>query len=100
MTLEPVLNTYGYPFLYLGTILEGETFVIISAVLCRSGQFKLVWVICTAFLGALTCDLICFQMGRFGGGKFLKNSPRRQQRLAKAAILLHRYPNLIIFCYR
>ena len=100
MTLEPVITAYGYPFLYLGTILEGETFVIISAILCQSGQLKVVWVICTAFLGAMTGDLFCFQMGRFGGRKFLTKSPRRQQRLEKAAILLKRNPNLIIFSYR
>jgi membrane protein DedA with SNARE-associated domain len=65
MTLEPVLTTYGYPLLYLGTILEGETFVIISAVLCQAGQLKAIAVVCTAFLGALSGDLFCFQMGHW-----------------------------------
>jgi membrane protein DedA with SNARE-associated domain len=100
MTLEPLLSIYGYPILYLGTILEGETFVIISSVLCQTGQLKVVWVVCTAFLGALTGDMFCFQMGRFGSGKFLKKGPLRPRNLARAVQLLERNPNLIILCYR
>jgi membrane protein DedA with SNARE-associated domain len=100
MTPEQVLTAYGYPILYLGTILEGETFVIISAVLCQTGQLKVIGVVCTAFLGALSGDLFCFQMGHWGAGKFLKKGSRRQRRASKAAVLLERNPNLIIFCYR
>jgi len=100
MALEPLLTTYGYALLYLGTILEGETFVIISAVLCQTGQLKAFWVICTAFLGALSGDVFCFQIGRLGAGKLFERGSHRQRRLDKAAVLLKRNPNLIVFCYR
>ena len=100
MTLEPALNAYGYPILYLGTILEGETFVIISAILCQTGHLKVTWVFCAAFLGALSSDLFCFQMGRIGGGKFLKKGSRWQRRADKASRLLKRHQNLVVFSYR
>lgn len=100
MTLEPVLTAYGYPILYLGTILEGETFVVISAVLCRTGHMETVWVICTAFLGALSGDLFCFQMGRYGVEKYLEKGSRWQRRVDKASRLLERNQNLVIFSYR
>jgi membrane protein DedA with SNARE-associated domain len=74
MILEQDLFTYGYPILFLGTILEGETFVIISSALCQTGHLEFVWVVFTAFLGALTGDVICFLTGRCGGARFLRSS--------------------------
>jgi membrane protein DedA with SNARE-associated domain len=100
MTLEPALNAYGYPLLYLGTILEGETFVIISAILCQTGHLKVVWVVCAAFFGALSGDLFCFQMGRIGGGKLLKKESRWQWRADKASRLLKQHQTLVVFSYR
>ena len=100
MPLEPVINTYGYPFLYLGTILEGETFVIISAVLCQTGHLKVVWVACTAFLGALSGDLFCFQMGRLGAGKTPLNGSHWKRRIDKASCLLEQHQHLILIGYR
>jgi membrane protein DedA with SNARE-associated domain len=100
MTFEPALNAYGYPLLYLGTILEGETFVIISAILCQTGHLKVVWVVCAAFFGALSGDLFCFQMGRIGGGKLLKKESRWQWRADKASRLLKQHQTLVVFSYR
>jgi membrane protein DedA with SNARE-associated domain len=100
MSIDPVLTAYGYPILYLGTIFEGETFVIISAVLCQTGHLDVIWVVCTAFLGALSGDLICFRIGRIGSGKYLKKGFRWQRRADKAGRLLKRYGNAVVFFYR
>jgi membrane protein DedA with SNARE-associated domain len=100
MPLEPTLTTYGYPILYLGTILEGETFVIISAILCETGHLNVFGVMCAAFLGALSGDLLCFQLGRFGGERFLRKRSYWQRRVDKASRLLERHQDLIVFSYR
>ena len=100
MIIEPKITLYGYPILYLGTILEGETFVVISAVLCQAGHLKVIWVACTAFLGALSGDLFCFQLGRLGAGKIPRNGSHWQRRIDKASGLLERHQHLILFGYR
>jgi membrane protein DedA with SNARE-associated domain len=100
MTLESALTAHGYSILYLGTILEGETFVIISSVLCQTGHLEFVWVVCTAFLGALTGDVVCFLMGRCGGAKFLKKGSLWRRRTAKATRLLKQNQLFIVFSYR
>lgn len=100
MIIESIIATYSYPILYVGTIIEGETFVIISAILCQTDHLKVFGVVCTAFLGALSGDLICFQLGRFGGGKLLRKGSYWQRRADKATHLLERHQGLIIFSYR
>ena len=100
MNLEQDLITFGYSILYLGTILEGETLVIISAVLCQTGHLEFSWVVCTSFFGALTGDLFFFVMGRFGGGKFLKKRSHWKRRAAKATRLLERHQGMIVLSYR
>jgi membrane protein DedA with SNARE-associated domain len=100
MTLEPLSTAYSYPILYLGTIFEGETFVIISAILCQTGHLEVIWVVCTAFLGALSGDLLCFHMGRAGSGRYLKKGSRWQRRVEKASRLLERHQHVVVFGYR
>jgi membrane protein DedA with SNARE-associated domain len=100
MTLEPILAAYGYPILYLGTILEGETFVIISVILCQTGHLKPIWVVGTAFLGAISGDLLCFLLGRYGGANLVKKRPYWQRRTARAARLLGRHQSLVVISYR
>jgi membrane protein DedA with SNARE-associated domain len=100
MPLEPTLAAYGYTILYLGTILEGETFLIISAVLRQTGHLEIIWVICTAFLGVLSGDLFCFHIGRFDGGKFLKKRMHWQKPADKAYRLLQRHQSRIVFSHR
>jgi membrane protein DedA with SNARE-associated domain len=80
--------------------LEGETFVIISAVLCQTAHMSVAWVIWSAFLGALTGDLLCFWIGRVGGERFLIKRSFWQSRLYKASRLLKQHQSFIVFSYR
>ena len=100
MSLEPALAAYGYPILYLGTILEGESFVVLSAVLCQTGHLATVWVVVTAFLGAISGDLLCYFGGRYGGSNWIRRRPFWQRRAARATRLLERHQNHVVFSYR
>ena len=41
MTLETFVAQYGYPAVFIGAILEGETVLLIAAVLVQQGQLDL-----------------------------------------------------------
>lgn len=45
MSLENVIESYGYWALFLGTLLEGETFVVIAGFLAHQGYLQLKLVI-------------------------------------------------------
>jgi membrane protein DedA with SNARE-associated domain len=54
--LESLIETYGYWAVLLGTVLEGETVVVIAGFLAHQGYLQLKFVIFFSFLGSLIGD--------------------------------------------
>ena len=100
MSFEFLIIHYGYPLLFVGTILEGETFVIIAAFLAHRGYLTLPGVISVAFLGTFAADQFFFLLGRTQGNAFLAKQPGWQSGVAKAQALLQRYNVLLIIGFR
>jgi membrane protein DedA with SNARE-associated domain len=100
MSFESLIMHYGYPLLFLGVILEGETFVIIAAFLAHRGYLSLPGVILVAFLGTFAVDQFFFLLGRTQGTVFLAKQPTWQPGVAKAQALLQRYNLLLIIGFR
>ena len=75
MTLDYILNTYGYFALMIGTFLEGETMLVAAGFLAHRGYLELLWVIFFAFLGTLAGDQFYFFMGRAKGVDFIESKP-------------------------
>jgi membrane protein DedA with SNARE-associated domain len=91
------LETYGYPAIVLGTILEGETILVLAGLLSFWGIFELPKVIIMGFLGSLAGDQFLFYCGRLQGGWFISKNKRLRERVEKIQRLLKKYQNLIIF---
>jgi len=100
MFFESLIIHYGYPLLFIGTILEGETFVIIAAFLAHRGYLTLPGVILVAFLGTFVADQFFFLLGRTQGTAFLAKRPGWQPGVARARTLLQRYNVLLIIGFR
>jgi len=100
MTLESFVTSYGYPALLLGSLMEGETIVIIAGFLAHSGHLNLSWVILTAFVGAFSADQFFFQIGKRKGKVFLESRPRWAPRVDKIRHFLVRYQVIAILAYR
>ena len=49
INLEILVSAYGYPALFIGTFLEGETILVIAGFLAHRGYLELPWVIVIAF---------------------------------------------------
>jgi len=60
MTLESIVDTYGYVAVLLGTFLEGETILVLGGFAAHRGYLALPWVIVAAFFGSLCGDQLFF----------------------------------------
>ena len=100
MNPESILATYGYGTLFVGTLIEGETFLLSAAVLAAFGYLDWPPVIASAFAGAYLGDQLCFQLGRAGRRLPIRFGPSWQRRLCAAQRLFERHRFKILLGYR
>ena len=99
MTLEAYISTYGYLALFIGAVLEGESFVLIAGFLAHQGYLQLPWVMGVAGVGAFAGDQFFFHLGRKGGLAFI-TKPRWQRRAGKVRQLLDRFQVPVVIGFR
>jgi membrane protein DedA with SNARE-associated domain len=100
MTLEHLIDSYGYLALVVGTFLEGETILVLGGVAAKLGYLRLPWVIVSAFVGTLMSDQLFFFLGRWQGQAFLLKHPRWNARAEKVRRMLERHRIPIIVGFR
>ena len=90
----------AYWIVYAGTILEGETALLLGSLAASQGYVKLVWIILAGWTGATTGDQISYQVfRRFGPGMVARNETLKR-RSEKARRLLKGHPIKFIFVSR
>ncbi len=90
----------AYWLVYAGTIMEGETALLLGSLAASQGLVKLAWVIAAAFAGATTGDQISYQLfRRFGPGMVSRNETLKR-RSEKARRLLKGHPVKFIIVSR
>ncbi len=97
MNWEELIRHYGYYILFLGTLLEGETIVIVAGFFARRGYLDLWWVILISFTGTFLADQTLFQIGRVYGPAVLRRWPTVRKAVHRAWRLLGRLQNTYIF---
>jgi membrane protein DedA with SNARE-associated domain len=98
--LETLLTSYGYPLVLLGTLLEGETVLVMGGVAAHLGYLSLDRVIACGFCGTLASDQLCFFIGRRHGKVLLARHPAWQSRAERVMRRLERHQNLLILGFR
>ena len=63
LTLESIIDTYGYVAVTIGTFFEGETILVIAGFAAHQGYMKLPGVIIAAFIGTVFGDQLFFYLG-------------------------------------
>jgi membrane protein DedA with SNARE-associated domain len=96
MPLSQLLADYGYPVLFLGCLLEGETILIMAGFAAHSGHLSLSAVLGIAFVGGWIGDQIYFWVGRAWGPALLARYPRIGARALLVNRLLLRYHAALI----
>jgi membrane protein DedA with SNARE-associated domain len=90
----------AYWLVYAGTVMEGETALLLGSLAASQGVVKLIWVIVAAFAGATTGDQISYQLfRRFGPGMVSRNETLKR-RSEKARRLLKGHPVKFIIISR
>ena len=98
--LEEIVTRFGYPAVFIGTCLEGETILIVAGFVAHQGYLKLSWVILAAFIGSLAGDQFAFFLGRYKGGPMLERHPSWQAKAIKADRLIARHAVWIMLGFR
>ncbi len=100
MTLESLINTYGYAAILVGTFVEGETILVLGGFAAHRGYLALSWVLVAAFIGSLCGDQLFFFLGRWHSQTFLAKHPSWKVRVDMAQGLLERFQRPLILLLR
>ena len=100
MDLSELIETYGYWVVLGGTLLEGESVLLLAGFAAYRGLLELHTVIGVATLGSFLGDQLWFLLGRTHGAKFLARHPKYVARAARAQELLVKYDTPIILAVR
>jgi membrane protein DedA with SNARE-associated domain len=100
MSLEELLQSWGYVAILIGTFLEGETIVIFAGVFASQGMMSLPLVFCTALFGTFFGDQVYFTIGKHWGAKLLYSHPAIKRKTRSVFRLLKRYETGFILSFR
>ncbi|MCA9629607.1 MAG: DedA family protein [Myxococcales bacterium] len=98
--IEHWVSLYGYWAVLLGTLLEGETVLIMGAYFAHRGYLSLPLVMLCAFLGSLLGDQLAFLFGRRVGRAWIDRRPRLSSQADRVARLLERHPTGVLLGFR
>jgi membrane protein DedA with SNARE-associated domain len=96
LTLADFISQYGYLAVFIGTLVEGETLVVLAGLAAARGYLSLPMVIAVASLGSFISYQFCFQLGRRTGPRILANIPNSAAAAARVRAVAERYPALVI----
>src|SRR5512143_230365 len=100
MSLEELVLQYGYLAVFIGTLLEGETILVLAGFAAHQGYLNLGLTMLAAFAGSATGDQLWFLLARRYGRGWVARRPGLAAKLAPAARWLERNPTLFILGFR
>lgn len=81
MELGALLQTYGYPLLFIGVFAEGESLLLLAGYFAQRGYLELAGVIATAFIAAVCGDQFFFHLARRRGTALLARFPHLRDKV-------------------
>jgi membrane protein DedA with SNARE-associated domain len=100
MDLASLIQNWGYPAVFAGSLIEGETILALAAVAAHRGYLALPWVIAVAAAGGFVGDQVYFLVGRFAGDRVLARWPALRPGAERVRRLLDRYDTPLILGVR
>ncbi|KPK99632.1 MAG: hypothetical protein AMJ91_07120 [candidate division Zixibacteria bacterium SM23_73_3] len=98
--MHDLIIKFGYPALFLGCLLEGESVLIAAGFLARSGYLDLNLVMLVALAGTYTADVTIYFLGRKKGQGIISKFPVAKKYYPKVKSLFDRYGIWAIFITR
>ncbi len=102
MALEygPLIERYGYFATLAGTLIEGETLLILSGLAAHRGYLSLPIVILVGAVGGAVGDMAFFLLGRHYGRDLLSRFPRFAPAAGRVHAMIERHPASTIVAVR
>lgn len=100
MDIGFLIGRYGLWAVFLGSLLEGETVLVLAGFGAHRGYLDFPAVTAVAWLGAVLGDQFYFWLGRRHGQAVLARWPRRAGAILHALDLIERHPVKVIFAMR
>ena len=100
MSLEQLVENYGYVGVLIGTFLEGDIALILGGLFAHWEYLKLPYVIVAAFSGAIISDQACFYLGRLRGLHVLNRWPFLRNKAERVFGHMRKHGTLIALVFR
>jgi membrane protein DedA with SNARE-associated domain len=98
--VEQELLRFGYVILFLGTMVEGDAFLLTAAFLAHRGYFHLGLVIAVAAAANTLADQIYYQLARSRGREAFARRAETDPRFARVRAWLDRRGTMLLFASR
>jgi membrane protein DedA with SNARE-associated domain len=98
--LLELLKEYGYIILFIWSIMEGESGLVMAGLLSHTGDMSLYISIAVGGLGGFAGDQLYFYIGRYNKNFVLRKMHKQRRKFALAHLLLKKYGWPIIFIQR
>ncbi len=99
-SLSVFVDTYGYLAIFLGSIVEGETVVLLSGFLSNQDYLSFPWIIFYALLATLCNDWGWFLIGRYRGEFIFGHVGWLKKFLGKPIAIVAKKPATLSFLMR
>ncbi len=100
MSLQWLVEHFGYLAVLIGGFVEGETMVLLGGLAAHRGYLDLRTVIAVATTGTLFGNQLYFQLGRTRGAAMLDRKPHWRPRAERVLELARRHQTLVVLAYR
>lgn len=100
MDIAALIAQYGYAIVFLGTLFEGESVLLLAGYAAHLGYLDFAVLTGVAGLGALTGDQFFFWLGRRHGTILLQRRPALHGKVQRALDLIQKHPAGIILAMR
>jgi len=95
-----LLEKYGYIILFVWSIFEGETGLVMAGILSYTGSMNLGLSILVGALGGFTGDQIYFYLGKINKKWILEEFKTHKRKFARARLLIKKFGAWVIFLQR
>ncbi len=95
-----LITTYGYVVVYLVSIFEGESVLILGGFAVHEGYLSISPLFLAAFAGAITGDLGWFLLGRYKGHTLIEKWPWLKRWSTRPLKAIHAKPACMAFGLR
>ena len=100
LELASLIERFGYVVSFAGSLIEGETVLILSGFAAHRGYLALPAVVAIGTLGGALGDVIYFFLGRRYGRSLLSRYPRFAPAATRVRTMIERHPNATIVAIR